>query len=171
MIRIYDTAVAPLDRMAPVLLPTLARLVFAAVLLLYFWGSATTKLGADLLTPSVGAYFQIFPKATDAVSGDVSRLTAFHWLVVQAGTLAEFVLPALIVLGLMTRLAALGMIGFVLVQTATDLWGHGVAFGGWFNRDPAEVIADQRALWLLLLATLVTLGAGPLSLDRLLRRS
>jgi putative oxidoreductase len=168
---LHDRAFAQLDRLAPVLLPTLARLIFAGVLLGYFWASAKTKLGADLLHPSVGAFFQIFPRATDAVSGDVSRLTAFHWLVVEAGTLAEFVLPLLLVLGLLTRLAALGMIGFVLVQTATDIWGHGVAVGGWFNRDSTELIADQRALWMLLFLILASLGAGPLSVDRLLRRS
>lgn len=52
-----------LDR-ADWLLPTLARLVFAATLLMYFWVSALTKLGPGLwgvFTPSVGAYVQMFP--------------------------------------------------------------------------------------------------------------
>ena len=45
--------------------------------------------------------------------------------IVVAGTVAEFILPILIAIGLFTRLAALGMIGFVIVQTLTDLFGHG----------------------------------------------
>jgi putative oxidoreductase len=171
----YDRACAALDRAAPALLPTLARLVFAGVLLVYFWSSARTKLGEGvpgLFHPSVGGYAQIFPRAMEAVQFDVSKLTLFHWAVVEAGIVAEFLLPLLVVLGLMTRLAALGMTGFVLVQTATDIWGHGVdaaTVGRWFDRASGAVIADQRAFWILGLATLVLLGAGPLSLDRMLR--
>ena len=54
-----------LDRQAGFILPTLARFTFAAVLLMYFWGSAMTKLGDGifgLFSPSVGAYAQIFPQ-------------------------------------------------------------------------------------------------------------
>ena len=81
-------------------------------------------------------------------------------------------LPLLIVVGLLTRLAALGMIGFVIVQSATDIVGHGAwangTFGAWFDRASAALIADQRAFWLLALAILVLKGAGPLSLDRII---
>ena len=119
-----------LDRMAPLVLPTLARFVFAAVLLVYFWGSALTKLGdgpLGLFRPSSGAYVQIFPKAMEAAGYDASALGLWHWVVVVAGTSAEFLLPALLLIGLCTRLAALGMLGFVAVQTLTDLFGHGDA--------------------------------------------
>lgn len=150
------------------LLPSLARLVFAAVLLAYFWASGLTKVGEGLFSPSLGAYAQIFPKAMEAAGFDPSQLSAFHTLVVLAGTWAEFLLPLLIVLGLVTRLAALGMMGFVAVQSATDIWGYGAAFGAWFDAASDAVIADQRALWFLLLVVLVVKGAGPLSLDRLL---
>ncbi|MFZ1468433.1 MAG: DoxX family protein [Paracoccaceae bacterium] len=151
------------------LLPTLARTIFAAVLLGYFWSSALTKLGDGPFSPSVGAYAQIFPRAMEAVGYDTSRLAGWQGLVVLAGTWAEFVLPTLIVLGLATRMAALGMIGFVLVQSLTDVIGHGASFGAWFDRGSDSVIADQRALWLLVLAVLLIKGAGPLSLDRILR--
>jgi putative oxidoreductase len=150
------------------LLPSLARLVFAAVLLTYFWSSGLTKVGDSLFSPSLGAYAQIFPKAMEAAGYDPSQMGAFRTLVVLAGTWAEFVLPVLIVLGLFTRLAALGMIGFVIVQSATDIFGHGAAFGAWFDAASDAVIADQRALWFLLLAVLVVKGAGPLSIDHLL---
>jgi putative oxidoreductase len=162
------TLTAGLDRAGDWLLPTLARLVFAGVLFGYFWSSALTKLDGPF-TPALGAYAQIFPKAFEAVGYDASQLGLWHRLVVLMGTWAEFALPVLIVLGLLTRLAALGMIGFVLVQSLTDLWGHGAAAGAWFDRASDAVILDQRAFWLLLLAALVLKGAGPLSADRLLR--
>ena len=168
----------PLSRLAP-LLPLLARFTFAAVLLPYFWHSAATKLGDGFfgfLSPSVGAYAQIFPKVFEAAGYDVSKLGIFHWAVVTAGTWAEFVLPALIVLGLLTRLAALGMAGFIAVQSLTDLYGHGgiehaATLGAWFDRVPDGVILDQRAFWVFTLAVLVVQGAGALSLDRLVFRS
>lgn len=155
------------DAHADWLLPTLARLVFAGVLLGYFWSSALTKF-AGPFSPSVGAYAQIFPRAFDAVGYDPSQLGFWHWAVVMAGAYAELILPALIVLGLLTRLAALGMAGFVVVQSLTDLYGHSAAAGAWFDRASDAVILDQRALWLLLLAVLLGKGPGPISADRFL---
>lgn len=160
------------------LITTLARLIFAGTLLMYFWASAVTKLGDGifgLFIPSVGAYAQIFPRTMEAVVYDTSQLTFFHWAVVVAGTWAEFILPALIVIGLFTRLSALGMIGFVAVQSATDLIGHGglehpETFGAWFDRIPDSAILDQRAFWVFLLLVLVLKGGGPLSVDKILIR-
>jgi putative oxidoreductase len=65
------------------------------------------------------------------------------------------------------------MIGFIIVQSLTDLWGHMAGpetLGLWFDRIPDAVILDQRALWVMLLAVLVVKGAGPLSVDRLTRQ-
>lgn len=160
------------------LLTTLARFIFAATLLLYFWVSGLTKLGDGLFglfQPSVGAYVQIFPKVMESVGFDTSQLSMFHWAVVVAGTWAEFILPALIVIGLLTRLSALGMIGFIIVQSLTDLIGHGglehkETFGAWFDRFPDSVIMDQRLFWIFVLLVLVLKGAGPLSLDNALSR-
>lgn len=164
---LYAQLARVLDRQADWLLPTLARLVFAGVLLGYFWASALTKF-AGPFTPSTGAYGQIFPRAFDAVGFDESQLGLWHWAVALAGGYAEFILPTLIVLGLLTRLAALGMVGFVTLQTLTDIFGHGVAAGAWFDRASDGVILDQRAFWMLLLAVLLCKGAGPLSADRFL---
>lgn len=171
---LYKSVTAALDRMDGAL-SLIARLLFAAILMIYFWVSGLTKLGDGVLglfSPSLGAYAQIFPRAMEAAGYDVNQLGLFHTLVVLAGTWAEFILPALIVLGLATRLAALGMIGFVIVQSLTDLIGHGLwsepdAVGAWFDRVPDSVIMDQRALWIFVLVVLVVKGAGPLSLDRL----
>tara|TARA_R110002072_G_scaffold4170_6_gene29311 strand:+ start:3804 stop:4346 length:543 start_codon:yes stop_codon:yes gene_type:complete len=156
------------------LIPTLARFVFAAVLLVYFLNSGMTKLGdgiSGIWSPSAGAYAQIFPRAFEAVGYDSDALSVFHRLVVVAGILAEFVLPTLIVLGLLTRLAALGAIGFIVVQSLTDIYGHAQAsaLGAWFDRFADAPIMDQRAFWIFVLVVLVIKGAGPLSFDRALQ--
>lgn len=163
---------ALLDRAGDRILPTLARLVFAGVLLGYFWASALTKFDG-ILVPSTGAYAQIYPRAFEAVGYDASQFGLFQYLVVLLGGWAEFVLPLLVTLGLLTRLAALGMIGFVVVQSLTDIHGHLVdaaTIGTWFDRASDALIVDQRAFWMLILLVLVLKGAGPLSLDALLRR-
>jgi putative oxidoreductase len=176
--RLHAALFAPLER-AEWLLPTLARFLFAAVLAGYFWVSGLTKLGdgfAGLWTPSLGAYAQIFPKAMEAVGYDVDALSIYHRAVVTLGTWAEFILPALIIVGLLTRLSALGMIGFIIVQSLTDLNGHGkwddgLVLGAWFDAPSNSLIMDQRSLWVFLLLVLVVKGAGPLSFDRALRRA
>ncbi|MEL6463966.1 MAG: DoxX family protein [Pseudomonadota bacterium] len=173
--RVHAAAFDPLDR-ADWLLPTLARFLFAAVLAAYFWVSGMTKLGDGIFgifQPSLGAYAQIFPKQMEAVGYDVTQLTFYHWAVVTAGTVAEFVLPLLIIIGLFTRLASIGMIGFIVVQSLTDLnghdkWGDGLVLGAWFDAPSNSLIMDQRALWVFLLLLLVFKGAGPLSFDRAL---
>jgi len=178
LINLHNAIFARIEARAGCALPTLARLTFAAVLLVYFLNSARTKIGDGVLgifKPASGAYFQIFPKAIEAAGYDVSALGTFHYLVVLAGTWAELALPVLIVIGLLTRLSAIGMIGFIIVQSLTDLYGHMLidepnAVGRWFDVAPDSVIMDQRLLWIFPLIVLVFMGAGPLSLDRLLRR-
>lgn len=168
----HDRVFAGIERAAGTwLLPSLARLVFAAVLLVYFWNSAATKL--DGLGLSVGAYAQIFPQKAEAVLYDPSQFGFIEVLIIWAGTLAEFALPALIVLGLFTRLAALGMIGFVIVQSLTDIYGHGAdstTIGAFFDQVENARILDLRSFWMFVLLYLVIRGAGPLSLDRLIGR-
>lgn len=154
------------------LLSSLARAGFMAVLLGYFWSSALTKF-AGLLTPTAGAYAQIFPKAFEAVGYDASKLGTLEWLIALAGGYAELILPVLISVGLLTRPAALAMIGFIIVQSLTDLFGHMAGpevLGAWFDRNSDALILDQRAMWVILLAVLVLKGAGPISLDRAYRQ-
>lgn len=172
----HDYVFSRLEALAPFALPTAARLVFAGVLLVYYVNSGLLKFGngfTGFFTPGFGAYGSIWPRAFEAAGYDVSQLSLFHKAVALAGAYAEVILPILIVVGLFTRIAALGMIGFVIVQSLTDVIGHGVAgadLGGWFDRQSDALILDQRALWLFLLLFLVLRGAGPLSLDRLLSR-
>jgi putative oxidoreductase len=168
-----DAVTTRLDRHADWLLPTLARAAFAAVLLGYFWTSALTKFDGSPFSLSAGAYSQIFPKAFEAAGYDTSALGLFANLIALAGAWAEVLLPLLLVLGLFTRPAALAMIGFVVVQSLTDVFGHmadAATVGAWFDRASDSLILDQRALWGLLLAVLVLKGAGPISLDRGLRQ-
>lgn len=177
LISLHNAVFTRLESLSPWILPALARLIFAGVLFLYYWNSAATKVGTGILgifRPSDGAYIQIFPKQVEAAGYDLSQLGAFHWLVVLAGTWAEFLLPVLIVVGLFTRLAALGMIGFIVVQSWVDVTGHGLSaadVGSWFDRLPSAVVLDQRAFWVFLLLYLVFRGAGPLSADRVLVRN
>jgi putative oxidoreductase len=136
------------------LLSTLARFVFAATLLVYFWMSGLTKLGDGIMgifKPSDGAYVQIFPKGFEEVGYDVNAFGMFEYLVVLGGTWAEFILPALIVIGLLTRISAIGMIGFIVVQSLTDLnghdkWGDGLVLGAWFDAPSNSLIMDQQSL-------------------------
>jgi len=95
--------------------------------------------------------------------------------VILAGAWAEFVLPALLIIGLFTRFAAIGMVGFVIVMTLTDLFGHGVindaaTLGAWCDGNPGSVILYQRLLWIVLLLIPFFQGAGPISVDALLKR-
>ena len=158
-------------------LQSLARLIFAGTLLFYFWGSAATKLGDGIfgfLFPSIGAYAQILPRTAEALGYDLSKFGFFHWLVVAGGTNAEFILPFLVAIGLFTRFAALGMIGFVVVQSYVDIVGHGLddkSIGTWFDRLPDAIIFDQRAFWVFLLLVLMVKGGGPASVDNVLLKN
>ncbi|SFQ35549.1 putative oxidoreductase [Roseivivax halotolerans] len=156
-------------------LPLIARFVFAATLLVYYWHAALTKLDGGPVSLSLGAYAQVFPRAFEAVGYDASQLGGFHYLVALAGTYAEFVLPLLLVIGLIARPAAIAMIGFIVIQSLTDLYGHGgiahtETLGAWFDRLPDGVILDQRAFWVLALTLIAVKGAGALSVDQVLAR-
>ena len=162
----YRNITDQLDANAAWLLPTLARVVFILVFFFYFWNSATTKIEGSIFSPSAGAFGQIFPKAAEAVFWDVTQLSFVQRIVIFAGTVGEFILPVLISLGLFTRLAALGMIGFTIVQTTVDVTGHGATLGSWLNNAPE--LLDERTLWVFLFLLLVFKGAGPLSIDKVL---
>lgn len=176
LVALHDGAFGALQRSVEDWLPgLLARLVFAGVLLVYFLNSAMKKLGdgiSGLFTVTDNAYFQILPPVVEQYGYDVSRVPWFPWdVIVYLGTYSEVLLPLLIVAGLFTRLAAVGMIIFIAVQSYVDIAFHGVdaeTIGAWFDRFSDAVILDQRALWVFLLAYLLIRGAGRVSLDHLL---
>ena len=174
----HNALFSAIERSLDGLIPLLARFVFAATLLVYFWNAGLQKIGEGvfgIFTVTSGGFGQIFPKQAETVLWDVTQMTLFQKAVVLAGTWAEFILPLMIVIGLLTRLAALGMVGFVVVQSLTDLYGHGgiahpETLGAWFDKLPDSAILDQRAFWVLLLVTLIIKGAGALSVDRIFSR-
>lgn len=154
-----------------------ARFVFFAVLYFYFLNSFLTKIGDGVfgfLSVQDSAWYQIAPVAVDAAGGDIQAIPFFPWhLIVPLGTYAEFLLPLLITTGLFTRIASAGMIGFITVQTLTDIFGHMVGaetIGALFDRFPDSAIADQRLLWIVPLVYLVLKGGGRMSLDAILAR-
>ncbi len=176
LISLHDEIFGAIERqLGSWIVPILARVTFLGVLFVYYWNSATTKLGSGALGwlfPSDGAYIQMFPKAMESAGYSAANLPAIYWPIAVAGTWAEFILPVLIIIGLATRMAALGMIGFVFVQSYVDVFGHGLAerdIGAWFDNQAYSLIFDQRAFWMFLLVTLVVKGAGPLSLDSIMR--
>lgn len=151
------------------LVALLARIVFASVLLRFFLSSFLTKI--DGFGLSAGAYMQILPKKMEAVGYDPSQVALPFHMVVLGGTLAELILPMLVVLGLATRPAALAMIGFIVVMSLTDIFGHGIdaqTIGQPFDRDPSGLVLDQRMMWVFVLCIPAWLGGGGLSLDALL---
>ena len=152
------------------LIPVLARLLFGVTLFAFFWKSALTKLGDGLTgfwSPSAGAYAQIFPLKFESVSYDTSAMSFFDWSVVFMGTYAEFVLPLLIVIGLLTRLSAVGMIIFIIVMSFVDVTGHGVELGSLLDGNPSSLIPDQRLFWIFPLIVVLFQGPGRFSLDHL----
>ncbi|MEM8978862.1 MAG: DoxX family membrane protein [Pseudomonadota bacterium] len=179
LIRLHNAIFDRLTPLSDAVLPTLARFAFAAVLFMYFWNSGLTKIPdgfASLINPSFNAFAQIFPKGAEAASYDITQATTFQKAVILAGTWSEFILPILIVVGLFTRVAAIGMIGFIVVQSLTDLFGHGAindpaTLGAWFDGASGSLILDQRTFWVVALAILVFRGGGPLSVDRFIRAS
>jgi putative oxidoreductase len=47
----------------------------------------------------------------------------------------------------------------------------GADLGAWFDKASGALIMDQRTLWVFVLLVLVVRGAGPFSVDRLLKRT
>ena len=167
-------ATSVLDRIADGwLLGLAARFTFLAVLFNYYWNAAQTKLDGSLFTLSTGAYAQIVPPIIEAAGYDRTAVPLFWTVIVYAGTYAEFILPILLVVGLFSRPAALGMIVFIIVQSYVDLTFHGVdaeTAGMWFDRFQDAIIFDQRLLWAFPLLYVVFKGPGLISLDTLLGR-
>lgn len=178
-VRLYTMVFGALERLTNGwLLGLAARFIFAAVLLQFFWNSALTKIGGNVMnifTPTAGAYAQMLPKLMEQVSYDTSQIAFFPYgLMVLLGTWGEFILPVLVVVGLFTRFASLGMIVFICVMTYVDIYGHGAdakTIGALFDGEPYAIIADDRLLWIFLLLVPTLKGPGVVSLDWLLGRS
>jgi putative oxidoreductase len=174
LVRLHNAVFFSIQRLCEDwLIGTVGRIVFAGVLFMYFFNSAMTKFRDGFPFVSVGAYAQILPKRMEEVGFDPSQLDTMEHVIVYAGSYGEIILPVLVVAGLFTRIAALGMIGFIAVMTYVDITAHGAdaaTIGAWFDNQAGAPIADQRSLWAFLLLTLVIKGPGPVSLDAILGR-
>ncbi|WP_298984578.1 DoxX family protein [uncultured Roseibium sp.] len=175
-VRLYTMVFGAIERLTNGwFLGLAARFIFAAVLLQFFWNSALTKIGgsvANIFTPTAGAYAQMLPQLMEQVSYDTSQIAFFPYgLIVLLGTWGEFILPLLVVVGLFTRFASLGMIVFIIVMTYVDITGHGAdakTIGALFDGEPYAIISDDRLLWIFLLLVPTLKGPGVISLDWLL---
>ena len=152
-----------------------ARLAFSSVLMMYFLNSALTKVGSGFpgsIIPTSGAYAQMLPPVAEQYGYNADKIPFFPWtIIVYAGTYAEFVLPVLILVGLFTRAASLGMIGFIAVMTFVDINFHGLdakTIGEFFDRIQDAAVVDQRLLWCFPLLYLAVKGPGLISLDAIL---
>ncbi|PKP63412.1 MAG: hypothetical protein CVT86_05270 [Alphaproteobacteria bacterium HGW-Alphaproteobacteria-8] len=147
------------------------RVAFALSLLPFFLASVATQIDGFTLTDQ--AYFLILPQYMEAVAYDPAQISWPGHLYVALGTLAEAVLPVLLVLGLATRAAALGMVLFIVVMSVTDIWFHGVpdaVVGALLDPYPYALILDQRLIWCALLSALAVVGGGRVSFDALIGR-
>ncbi|MEP3049081.1 MAG: DoxX family protein [Roseibium sp.] len=178
-VRLYTIFFSALERITEGwFLGLAARFIFAAVLLQFFLNSAMTKIGGSIMnifTPTAGAYAQMLPGMMEQVSYDTSQIAFFPYgLMVLLGTWGEFLLPVMVVLGLFTRFASLGMIIFILVMSYVDINGHGAdasTIGALFDGQPYAKILDDRLLWIFLLLVPMLKGPGLISLDALLGSS
>ena len=130
-----------IDRVLPLwALSLIVRVGIASV----FFLSGRTKV-EGLLTISDGTYFLFAEEyRVPFLSSDLAAHVA---------TYAEHLFPILLVLGLCTRLSALALLGMTLV---IQLFVYPAAW-------------STHLVWAGLLLYLVRFGAGPISLDRLLR--
>lgn len=101
-----------------------------------------------------GALLLCDPNTLDYVEGSLT-VSIIEKLAIAAGVM-EVVLPILLILGLLSRIGAAGLIGMTLfIQLAVfPEWDH------WWN--PA-------VWWFLSLLTILSFGPGRLSLDKLFR--
>lgn len=138
---VFDPAVALIERALPQwALSLIIRFGIAAV---FFLAGRTKVEGLLHITDSTYYLFETEYRVP-LIPSDIAAHLA---------TYAEHLFPILIVLGLATRLSALALLGMTLVIEAF------VYPLGW----------PTHLLWACLLLYLVRFGAGPASLDRLLR--
>jgi putative oxidoreductase len=136
-----------LDWLEPV-----ALLALRFALAIPFWRSGLTKWDSfgRLSDSAVYLFAEEFRLHLGAYSAAYPFPAAMAW---AAGT-AELLLPVLLVLGLLTRWAAVGLFGMtILIQlTIPSAW------------------ATFHLPWAAMALALATFGGGPLALDRLLAR-
>ncbi len=146
---VASTAVRPALSFIPDLIarllpaPVVSLIIRVAIAAIFFLSGRTKVEGLLDITDSTYSLFAT-EYQVPLIPSDISAHLA---------TYSEHLFPILIVLGLMTRVSALALLGMTLV---IQIFVYPL---GW----------PTHLLWGALLFYLVRFGAGPLSLDRLLR--
>lgn len=143
LIRRYDAAVHLLSGTIPESLMLLfVRVVLGGI----FWRSGQTKV-------EEGTWFTLTDSTRELFRTEYAGVPLPVDLAAPLANAAEHILPALLLVGLFTRISALGLIGMTLVIqffVYPDAW--------W----------PEHSLWAGLALILVVRGGGYLSLDKLL---
>lgn len=141
--QLLETGQTAADRLQSVLQP-FALLALRLPVAWVFWVSARTKVeGWNIFSPSPGAFFLF----------EHEYGMPFPVLSAHLATLAEHILPVLLVLGLATRLGALGLLAMTLVIQLfvyPDAW------------------VSHHMFWATILFAVLALGPGRFSLDHLI---
>jgi putative oxidoreductase len=141
----YDAAVRSLSGRVP---EGLVLLFVRAVLGGIFWRSGQTKVAE-------GTWFQLTDSTYELFRTEYAGVPLPAELAAVMANAAEHVLPALLLAGLFTRGAALGLLGMTMVIQIfvyPDAW--------W----------PEHSLWIALALILILRGGGIFSLDALLTR-
>ncbi|AMK21640.1 DoxX protein [Sphingobium sp. TKS] len=145
LLALYDRAVAQLSARLPESLMLLfMRVVLAGV----FWRSGQTKIAE-------GTWFTISDNAYALFESEYSGVPLPSHLAAVMATVSEHLFPVLLVFGLLTRFAALALLGMTMVIQIfvyPDAW--------W----------TEHSLWVAMQLALIVRGAGIFSLDALFAR-
>lgn len=150
--RLLTGALPPLDALPHGLLALVARLGLAAT----FWISGQTKVQGLVLDPIRGHLALGWPRlsesALDLFQHEYRLPLLDPWWAATLAAGAEHLLPLLLLLGLATRWAALGLLGMTLV---IQVFVYPLAW-------------PVHLTWAAGLLYLIGRGAGPLSIDALI---
>lgn len=132
-------------------------LLFARIGLgLIFWRSARTKVeDGTWLTMSDTTVF-LFEEEYGMPLPEITGLIA---------TYAEHFLPVLVILGLFSRIGALGLLAMTAV---IQFWVYPEFLMGW--TDPSSKWLVSHIIWVALAGFIITRGPGPISIDHFLTR-
>jgi putative oxidoreductase len=146
---LYRSCHQVFERLPTGLVLLLTRLALASV----FWRSAQTKISGWNFAGQSWQFFNVGDSAMTLFQYEYKLPLIPYQVAAYAGTLVEFFMPLLLVLGLGTRFAAfalLVMTGVIQFLVYPDAW-------------PTHI------QWFALALVLMRFGGGGLALDRLLR--
>lgn len=164
MFEFYDDFTSRLRISGEYLWPLLLRLILAWE----FWEAGVTKLHGENWFAQVpwAGWQKGFPFPFDLIS------TNLNWLL---ATWSELAFAVMLLLGLLTRFAAISLVVVTMVATAAVHWpaewnGIGELWGGYVITSNGHGNFKLPLMFVVMLLPLVFNGAGKISLDQLLVR-